>query len=89
MDKMSSELKLNDEQKTKITALLQADTKKRRELRADTSLERKDRREKNRALMQDENKQMKEILTSDQFEAWQKMNAQGRKRSAGAKKKAE
>jgi len=88
VDRMSSELKLNDEQKTKITALFEADAKKRRELRADTSLERKDRREKNRALMQDEKKQMKEILTPDQFEQWQKMSAQGRKRNGAAKKNA-
>lgn len=89
VDKMASELKLTDEQKTKITALLQDDAKKRKELRADTSGDRKERREKNRALMQEQTKQMKEILTADQFAQWQKMNAQGRRAGAAKKKKAD
>src|SRR5690242_8815971 len=61
VDKIASELKLNDEQKTKVTALLESGAKKRQELRSNTSLSREERREKSRALMQDQNKQLKEI----------------------------
>jgi hypothetical protein len=89
---MASELKLNDEQKTKVTALLESSAKKRQELRADTSLSREDRREKSRAFMKEQDKKLKEILTKDQFEQWQKMRPQGRNRPApdgAAEKKAQ
>ena len=92
VDKMASELKLNDEQKTKVTALLESGAKKRQELRADTSLSRDERREKSRAFMKEQDKKLKEILTKDQFEQWQKMRSQGRNRPAqdgAAEKKAE
>ncbi len=80
VDRMASELKLTDDQKTKVTALLEAQGKKRQELRADTSLSRDERREKTRAFMQEQNKKLKEILTPEQFEKWQKMRPQGRGR---------
>ncbi len=80
VDRMASELKLTEDQKTKVTALFEAQAKKRQELRADTSLSRDERREKNRAFMQDQNKKLKEILTPEQFEKWQKMRPQGRGR---------
>ena len=92
LDKMASELKLNEDQKTKVTALLESGAKKRQELRANTSLSRDERREKSRALMQDQNKQLKEILTKEQFDQWQKMRREGRKRQTqdgAAQKKAE
>ncbi len=83
VDRMASELKLNEEQKTKVTTLFETETKKRQELRADTALSREDRREKGRTLMQEQNKKLKEILTPEQFTQWQKMRPQGRNRQGG------
>ena len=81
VDRLNTELKLNDEQKTKVTALLESQAKKRKELQ---NLAPEDRREKVRAMMQEQTKQMKEILTPEQFEKWQKMRSQGRQRQGGA-----
>lgn len=80
IDRMATELKLTDEQKTKVTALFKADAEKRKEFRDDTALSREDRREKNQALMKEENKKLKEILTPEQFEKWEKMRPQARGR---------
>ena len=84
VDRMATELKLSDEQKTKVTALLEAGNKKRQELRADTALSQDERREKSRTFMRDQNKKLKEILTPEQFEKWQKMRPQGRGRQSQA-----
>jgi periplasmic protein CpxP/Spy len=92
IDRMSTELKLTDDQKTKVSALFKANAEKRKELRDDTSLSREDRREKNQALMKEENKKLKEILTPEQFEKWEKMRPQGRGRggeSGSAPKKSQ
>jgi hypothetical protein len=83
VDKMSTELKLNDDQKTKVTALLEKQAKDRRAIFGDSSLTREERRDKTRALAQDENKQLKAILTTDQFEQWQKLREQMRPRRSG------
>ncbi len=91
VDRMTTELKLTDEQKTKVTALFEAGEKKRQEMRADTSLTQEERREKGRSFMQEQNKKLKEILTPEQFEKWQKMGLQRRGRQAqggAAQKKA-
>jgi len=85
VDRMSSELNLNDEQKTKVTALLEKQGKERRELFADNTLPREERRDKMRALMESENKQLKAILTPEQFEKWQKLREQMRPRRPGGK----
>jgi len=80
VDRMATELKLTDDQKAKVTALLETEAKKRQELRADSSLSREDRRQKTRALTQEQTKQLKAILTPDQFEKWQKIRPQRRSR---------
>ena len=85
VDRMSSELNLNEEQKTKVTALLEKQGKERRELFADNTLPREERRDKMRALMQHENKELKAILTPEQFEKWQKLREQMRPRRPGGK----
>jgi len=80
VERMSSDLNLTSDQKTKVTALLQEDTKKRQELRADTSIPREQKREKGQALMAEQEKKLKEILTPDQYDKWQKMRQQFRPR---------
>jgi periplasmic protein CpxP/Spy len=83
VERLSTELKLNDDQKTKVTALFEKEAKQRREIFADTNLPREERRDKMRALAQDQNKQLKGILTAEQFEKWQKMREEMRARQPG------
>ena len=77
---MSSELNLTADQKTRVTALLEDASKKRRELRADTTIPKEQKREKGQALMSEENKKLKEILTPEQFKKWEEMRKQFRAR---------
>jgi Spy/CpxP family protein refolding chaperone len=81
VDRMATELNLTDDQKTKLTTLFESQAKKRQELQ---NLAPEDRREKARAMMQETNKKLKEILTPEQFEKWQKLRPQGRQRQGGA-----
>lgn len=83
VDRMATELNLNADQKVKVTALLEGQAKQRREIFTDNSLPREERRDKMRALMEEENKQLKVILTPDQFEKWQKLREQMRSRRPG------
>jgi periplasmic protein CpxP/Spy len=84
VDKMAEELKLTDEQKTKVKALFEDEAKKRQELR---DVPQDQRREKAKALAEDTTKKMKEILKPDQFEKWEKMRQEMRKK--GEKKPAD
>ena len=62
--KMAEELKLTDEQKTKVVALLKAQAETRRGLRDATPEERKEKMKAGQAEME---KKMKEILTPEQY----------------------
>ena len=73
MERMTEELKLTDEQKPKVKAVLEASQKKRQELFTDSSVPREERREKMRGIMENENKKLKEILTPDQYTKHEKM----------------
>ena len=84
VERMDSELKLSPEQKTKVTGLFEEETKKRQELRADTSLSREEKREKGQAMMAEQQKKLKTILTPDQFAKWQKMLEEFRARRSEA-----
>src|SRR5574342_12555 len=81
-DRLASELNLREDQKSKVAALLQEGVKKRQELRADSSLSSDGRRERARTLMREQNRKLKEILTPEQVEKWQKMRPQGRQPKA-------
>ena len=86
VDRMAERLKLTDEQKAKVKALLQADAEKMRGLR---DLAPEERRDKMRAMRKETDTKMKEILTADQFKQWQEIrqNARGRNRGNGANAK--
>jgi Spy/CpxP family protein refolding chaperone len=84
MERMTEELKLTDAQKPKVKSVLEATVKKAQELRGDSSVPREERREKMQAIMQEETKQLKAILTPDQFTQYEKMRAERRE---GARKK--
>jgi protein CpxP len=83
LERITTELKLTDQQKPKIKAALEDTAKKRQELR-DAAPE--ERREKMRALMEEQNKKFKEILTAEQYGKWEKVrdDFRGKKRPGGA-----
>src|SRR5438132_1682264 len=87
MERMTEELKLTDEQKPKVKAVLEASQKKRQELFSDSSVAREDRREKMRGIMENEEKKLKEILTADQYAKHEKMREEMRAGGKGGKKK--
>jgi hypothetical protein len=70
IEQLTESLKLTDEQKPKVQAVLDEGAKKRAELR---DLPQDERREKMQAFMEEQNKKMKDILTSEQYEKWQAM----------------
>ncbi len=70
MERLTTELKLTDEQKPKVKALLEDQQKKMQEMRKEGT---PPDREKMREMRTDMEKRMKEILKPDQFEKWQKM----------------
>ena len=84
LDTLSKELNLTDEQKPKVEAALKEQGEKMRALREDTSLSDDDRREKFRGLREDMNKKMKGILTTEQYDKYEKLPPPGKK---GNKKK--
>lgn len=86
VDRLNTEVTLTADQKTKVTALFEDSQKKMRELRQDTSLSQEDRREKMRTMREAEDKKLKEILTPEQWEKWEKARPQGGKRGGGEKK---
>jgi len=84
MERLTTELKLTEDQQTKVKALLQKEGKEARELRDETSLTRDQRREKMRAIREDSQKELKSILSAEQFEKWQQIREQQvRERRAG------
>ena len=72
MERMNEQLKLTDAQKPKVKAVLEESQKARQELRSENGAP-QERREKMRAIMEKENKKLKEILTADQYSKHEKM----------------
>ncbi len=87
VDRMNTELNLTADQKTKVTALFEDSQKKMRDLRQDTSLSQEDRRTKMREMRESEDKKLKEILTPDQWQKWEKVRPQPGQRGGGKKSK--
>jgi Spy/CpxP family protein refolding chaperone len=81
-DRMAEELKLTDEQKTKIRTFREEQRKKAEEIRKDTSLTPEQKREKSVALRKEGDAKMKEILTAEQYAKWEKND--NRKRGPAA-----
>ena len=70
---ISSQLNLTEDQKEKIKPILMEEAPKLKALKADTSLSRRKRFQKLRAIMDETSASLKEILTSDQLKTLQKM----------------
>ena len=81
LDRLNEELKLTDEQKPKVEALLKAQAEKLRGLTPE------ERREKMQASREEMGKKMKEILTAEQYEKYQKLPPPGRGQGGGKKKR--
>ncbi len=75
MERYTDTLKLTDEQKPKVKAVLEDTARKRQDLR---DLPQDERQEKGRALRDEQNKKMKDILTPEQYTKYEQMPRPGR-----------
>ncbi len=83
VDRMAEELKLTDEQKTKVKAVFEEQSKKQQELRSESTLTPEQRREKAQSMREEANKKMKGILTPEQYTKYEKRAAEMRKQGPG------
>jgi periplasmic protein CpxP/Spy len=80
LERMTTDLKLTDAQKPKVKAVLEKSMEQRQAIR---DLPQDQRREKMRAAMEEQQKKMKEILTPEQLEKWQKQREDMRRNQPG------
>jgi Spy/CpxP family protein refolding chaperone len=83
LNKMAEDLGLNADQKDKFQAAMKEQADKRSELQKDTALSQEDRRTKMGEIRKNTTAKVKEILTPEQFEKWQKLNQAGGQRGGG------
>ena len=73
--KMAEELGLNEDQKTKMGDVMKEFGPKMKAIFDDASLSKEDKMAKVKAINEERSAKIKEILTADQFEKWQKLQA--------------
>jgi periplasmic protein CpxP/Spy len=78
--KMAEELKLTDEQKSKVTAVMKEQAETMRGLKDATPEERREKMKAGRAEIE---KKMKDILTPEQYTKWEKLRKEGRPAGPG------
>jgi len=85
LEKMTKDLSLTDEQKPKVKAVLEDTQKKRQELRSSGGGggDRAAMREKMQEIGDAQDKKFKEILKADQYEKWEKVRDEMRKKGKG------
>lgn len=81
--RMTKQLKLTDDQQTKIKPILEEQHSKMMDLRQDTSMSREDRFAKFREIRQESMDKIKPILNPDQQKKWDKMQERRRERRGG------
>ncbi|MEI9863601.1 MAG: hypothetical protein WDN00_03400 [Limisphaerales bacterium] len=82
---IAKQLDLTAEQKPKVQEIMKGAMEKRKELRDDTSLTAEEKKEKGKAIQEATAKQMKAVLTPEQFAKWEEMSKRGpRMRPPGA-----
>ena len=81
-EQIAKDLGLSDDQKTKFKDAMQDLQKKQQEIRKDTSLSQEDRRAKSKEVRDAAQTKFKEILTTEQFDKWQKLMPGARNRPA-------
>ena len=74
LEQLSKALDLTDDQKPKVKVALDAQKQEMTDLRADTSLSQEDRRAKMKTIREEFTAKLKDILTPEQFEKWQKIS---------------
>ena len=84
MERLSTELKLTDEQKPKVQAVLEETQKSMQGLR---DLPQDERRTKMTSIREEENKKLGAILTPDQQEQYKKLQEEMKQKYGGGKKK--
>lgn len=82
IDTIATQLKLTDDQKTKVKAALDEMMQKVRALRSDTSLDKDARQAKIKDFRTDMNAKIKDVLTADQYTKWQQIGPGNRHRPA-------
>jgi Spy/CpxP family protein refolding chaperone len=87
--RIAEELGLSAEQKTKFEAVMKDAAEKRKALRDDTSLTPEQRREKGKAIAEDTQKKVKEILTPDQQKKLEDLRKERRGRGPAKEKSAD
>jgi len=80
-ENISTQLELTDDQKAKAKPVFQDMQQKLQDLRSDTSLDQAGRSAKMKEIREDTSAKLKDILTPEQFDKWQKMTQ--RRRPAG------
>jgi Spy/CpxP family protein refolding chaperone len=81
--RIAQELKLTEEQNKKFQAAMAEQREKGTKLREDTSLTPEQKREKSQALRTESQKKIKEILTPEQYQQWEKLRSQPRQARPG------
>ena len=76
MQATARELNLTDEQKQKLQTIVREQLEKLRGLRQDNSLTREDKMEKFKAVREEIAKEVKDVLTPEQFEKWKAKQGQ-------------
>ena len=83
LQQLAAQLNLTDDQKAKITPILQDEFQQIQQVRVDTSLTRRERFAKMGEIRQNANKQIRPILTPDQQKKLDEMREEARERFGG------
>lgn len=83
-DMMEKMLKLTDEQKPKVKAIMEDTQQKMQALRTDTKIAPEDKAAKAKELRDATNVKLKEVLTAEQYAKWEKMGPGARRGPPGA-----
>jgi Spy/CpxP family protein refolding chaperone len=83
-DSIATRLALTDDQKTKAKPVFEEMMQKTRDVRQDTSLQPADRRAKMKEIRDAATAKLKDILTAEQLDKWQKMGQGNRRPPGGA-----
>ncbi|HKW30571.1 MAG TPA: hypothetical protein VJT54_14640 [Verrucomicrobiae bacterium] len=77
-DMIAQRLNLTDDQKPKVKEILDGQRQQMRDLFQNQDMSREDRMAKMKTVREDTDAKLKAVLTSDQFEQWQKMESRMR-----------
>jgi Spy/CpxP family protein refolding chaperone len=81
---IAKELNLTADQKPKFQEIMKNAMEQRKALHEDTSLSKEDRKAKMKTIQEATNKQLKDLLTADQYAKWQEMTKKARKGGAAS-----